>query len=231
MALDLSDDAKKKLLKGLADLISVPAELMFIVSVKDAKRRLLSVDLTVGVLANSDASAQQVKSDILKADLSSLLYDLGLQGLVSGFGKTDVIILTPSKGTPAPAPEPEKNPNTGVIVGSVVGAICLFCVTSSVAYYFLSLRSARKNLAEKLGSEGEMVVTPPSERIEPEEEELSVQAGLNRDINLMKDYSEVMRILDRTSYPTSLIGFSLRPSTTVIRPLSQAVGPREVELR
>ena len=76
-----------------------------------------------------------------------------------------------------------------------------------------------------------MVVTPPSERVEPEEEELSVQAGLNRDINLMKDYSEVMRILDRTSYPTSQIGFSLRPSTTVIRPLSRAVGPREVELR
>jgi len=230
---DLNDDAKRKFLKGLADLIHVPAELMFMVSVNDAKRRLLSVDLTVGVLANSDASAQQVKSDILKADLVGLINgvvnELGLQGLVSGIGKIDVINLRPSKGTPAPAPEPEKKSNTGVIVGSVVGAICFICVTSSVAHYFLSLRS-KKNLAEKPVSAGERVVTPPptlgSEdgrvvtRVEPEEEELSGLADFNRDIQLRKDYSEVMCTLQGTSDPMSPVAISLRPSRTVITPVA-----------
>jgi len=250
---DLSDDAKKKFLNGLADLIHVPAELMFIASVKDAKRRLFSVDLTVDVLANSDASAQQVKFDILKADvvglISSVLNGLGLQGLVSGIS-IDAIVLSPAKGTPAPAPEPEKKSNTGVIVGSVVGAICFICVASSVTYHFLSLRS-RKYLAE------ETMVTPPpppalmSESMPLQQSKMPggqlvmmpcstnpMQAEpppFPRDlappfpqIQRKEDYSEVKRMLQRTSnFSPAAVSQGFTGSS--IAPVD--VGPNEVELR
>jgi hypothetical protein len=147
-------------------------------------------------------------------------------------------------------PEPEKNSNTGVIAGSVVGAICFICVASSAAYHFLSLRS-RKCVVE------ETMVTPPppppalmtaSMPLQPSKmpggQRVMMSCAMNpmqmepppfpRDlaptfpqIQRKEDYSEVKRMLQRTSNLSPASVSKGRPSS--MTPVD--VDPNEEELR
>lgn len=202
-AADLRDDAKneKKFLTDLSEFLGVAVERMSLLSVQDARRRLLSIDLTVGVVTNSDAAAQKMSADVAAADFGAFLSALGWAN-VEVSGVTTVIISPPSQvGTPAPTATEKKPSNVPIIVAAGVGAVVFVCILASVVYFFLSRTAAKKKLSEKLGTteaggaeniEEATNVLEPELEPEPDFEDL---VDFNREIQLANGGPEVLRLV------------------------------------
>jgi DNA-binding beta-propeller fold protein YncE len=74
---DINQPTKDAFLKVFAALIGIPVELASIVSVKGDIRFLLSLQLNIEVITNSEESAERVRRAIAAADFSLALHDLG----------------------------------------------------------------------------------------------------------------------------------------------------------
>jgi len=240
-AADLRDDAKneKKFLIDLSEFLGVAVERMALLSVQDARRRLLSIDLTVGVVTNSDAAAEKMSADFAAADFGAFISALGWENIeVSGV--TTVIRGPPSQvSTPAPTATEKKPSNVPIIVAAGVGAVVFVCILASLVYFFLSHTAAKKKLSEKLGTteaggaeniEEATNVLELELEPEPDSEDL---VDFNRDIQLANCGPEVLRLVKERAKKMIAAPHPMEASAGAVHPdhFRVAMGLDEIDAR
>jgi len=209
VASDLNDQAQNDLLKALADIIGLDVELMEVVSVRDPRRRLLTVQLTLGIVAKSAAQGEEIKAAIANADIGALMAVVGW----SNIEVTDLETIvkapqsersTPMPSTPMPSTPASKVP---IIVAAVVGSTLFLGITVAVLYFVLSRRRAAQLLSEKRAVADSIeekisdlqppdIETMEETEIGTETETEAAVADFNRDIQLMENFGpEVMRLV------------------------------------
>jgi len=209
VASDLNDQAQNDLLKALADIVGLDVELMEVVSVRDPRRRLLTVQLTLGIVAKSAAQGEEIKAAIANADIGALMAVVGW----SNIEVTDLETIvkapqsersTPMPSTPMPSTPASKVP---IIVAAVVGSTLFLGITVAVLYFVLSRRRAAQLLSEKRAVADSIeekisdlqppdIETREETEIGTETETEAAVADFNRDIQLMENFGpEVMRLV------------------------------------
>lgn len=213
-AADLTDSVKNKILAQIAGEIGVPVERMSILSVKDARRRLLSVSLEIAVVANSQVSAEKIEKAIQDVDIEGVIQDVGDEEPSSNLKDivvSDVVsvVQKPPEKSTTPPPVSQDNSSAPIIVASVVGAILFAVILGALIYYFLSRRAVQKRLAEKLAAAESLEerLTDDAQSLEPptppaaqnaqeQQEERAGDTDFNRDIQLLETTGpEVSRLL------------------------------------
>lgn len=109
-------------------------------SIGDARRRLLAVDLTISILANSLASAAEIKANVESADLSTVELPDG-----ATIGSISVVVKDPKQKI-AKDPTPE-TPNRSIVAIIAVAIGAFVAVSLGAAFIFFYLR--RKIVREK----------------------------------------------------------------------------------
>jgi hypothetical protein len=150
-ASDLTADVLKAFKAAFALQIGgIAAARITSADIKDARRRLLTVDMSLGIVSNSDESAEKLAADIGKADLSGVANAAGLPGArVAGLV---VSVETASGGTLAPtaAPAtPESSSFPVLIVAALVGGVAGLSLMAAGGFYFSRMRNAKTLLALK----------------------------------------------------------------------------------
>jgi hypothetical protein len=211
----LQGEAKSGFLRAISDLLRVPVERIELLTVQDARRKLLSVDVTVGVVANSQNSADKIKEQIDIADLGALLAALGWQDIeVSGI-ETSVISPSSQQSTPLPASETQKGSDLPIIVAAVVGAVVLLGIVTALSFYVLTHRRAAEKHAvqDPIDDEIAQTQTEPEAEVEPEE-----ITDFNREIQLFESYGpEIMRLVQGTRNLTSMLS-PMESSASAVHP-------------
>jgi len=203
-ASNINDKVKNDLLKALADKLVIAVDQIEILSIQDARRRLLAVQLTLAIVANSATQGEEIRNSIASTDIGALLESLGFSNIVVSDVQIEVKAPSTASGTPMPTtpePKPKAASNVPIIVAAVVGSILFLGITAAVLYFVLSRRRAKQLLADKLAlpiKENISELPPPKTEtentdIETETEEIT---DFNRDIRLMENYGpELVRVL------------------------------------
>jgi hypothetical protein len=132
---DMNQQTKNAFLKVFAELIGIPVELASIVSVKVERRFLLSLQLNIEVITNSEESAERVRGAIAALDFKLALDDLGWHNVeinVAGApseASEGSLQQSTQKNTPLPlgaatriTQEKEGRLDSPIIAGVLVGA-------------------------------------------------------------------------------------------------------------
>ena len=130
---DISPPTKGALLKAFAALIRIPVELVSIVSVKDMRRGLLSVQITIEVITNSIESADRIRRTIAAADFRDLALDeLGWQDVeitLTGAPTGGAYTQSTQMSTPAPlktgqemVSDKEQRLDSPLVIGALLGS-------------------------------------------------------------------------------------------------------------
>ena len=157
-AADMNDAAKNTFKKSFAKLIKVAPELIKL-SVRNARRKLLAVDLKMEILTDSSSSAEKVQQAVQTADLKSI--DLPPGAKISDIS---VLINDPSKPpkTPSttPAAEPEKKSNVVVIIAAAIGGVVAISLMLALLLFYLRRVRLTKTELKLVSVESEPL--PPS---------------------------------------------------------------------
>jgi len=138
-AADMDDATRTTFLKSFAGVLRLSSERMSL-SIGDARRRLLAVDLTISILANSLASAAEIKANVESADLSTVELPDG-----ATIGSISVVVKDPKQKI-AKDPTPE-TPNRSIVAIIAVAIGAFVAVSLGAAFIFFYLR--RKIVREK----------------------------------------------------------------------------------
>jgi cysteine-rich repeat protein len=117
-AADITGEAKEKLITSLAKSLGIPKERIFDVTVRDARRRLLAVEVELGIAAASEEEAELVENTVQSADLSSVAADAGLQKAQIGRVETNVRQI---------GEETPQSSQAGMWVGIVITLAAVVC--------------------------------------------------------------------------------------------------------
>ena len=157
-AADMNDAAKNTFKESFAKLIKVAPELITL-SVRNARRKLLAVDLKMEILTDSSGSAEKIQQAVQSADLKSIDLPPGAK-----IGDISVLINDPSKPpkTPSttPAAEPEKKSNVVVIVAAAVGGVVAISLMLAILLFYLRRKTLTKTELKLVSVES--VPFPPS---------------------------------------------------------------------
>jgi hypothetical protein len=208
-ASNMNDKVKNDLLKALANRLVIAIDQMEILSIQDARRRLLAVQLTLALVANSATQAEEIKNSIASSDIGALLASLGFSNIVVSDVQIEVKAPPTASGTPmstTPEPKPKTASNVPVIVSAVVGSTLFLGITAAVLYFVLSRRRAKQLLADKLAlaeSIEEKISELPPPNTETENTEIETETeeitDFNRDIQLIENYGpELLRSVKGT---------------------------------
>jgi len=138
-AADMDDATQTAFLKSFAGVLRLSSERMSL-SIGDARRRLLAVDLTISILAKSSASAAEIKANVESADLSTVDLPDG-----ATIGSISVVVKDPTQKT---AQDPTlETPNRSIVMIIAVAIGALVAVSLGAAFIFFYLR--RKIVREK----------------------------------------------------------------------------------
>jgi len=146
-AADLSDDMKNDFVGALVEMLRLPSrDLVQDITVKDARRRLLAVDLSLGILTNGDDSADDLQNSIKNTDFGSLTNRAGWSdAAVAG---VEVSVLQPDGTAPPTTPPPAKKTAWPVMVAGVVGAVVALTLMATGSFYFYRRGVERKTQTE-----------------------------------------------------------------------------------
>lgn len=146
-AADLSDDMKNDFVGALVEMLRLPSrDLVQDITVKDARRRLLAVDLSLGILTNGGDSADDLQNSIKNTDFGSLTNRAGWSdAAVAG---VEVSVLQPDGTAPPTTPPPAKKTAWPVMVAGVVGAVVALTLMATGSFYFYRRGVERKTQTE-----------------------------------------------------------------------------------
>jgi hypothetical protein len=151
-AAGLSDDMKVAFVDALVEMLGLPSrDLVKDIAVKDARRRLLAVDLSLGILTNSDDSADSLQNTAKSTNFGTLTQRAGWSdATVSG---VEVSVLKPGGGgggggTPATTPAPADT-RWPVMVAGVLGAVAGLTLMATGSFYLFRRGREKNALAEK----------------------------------------------------------------------------------
>jgi hypothetical protein len=241
VASDLNDQAKNDLLKALADIIGLDVELMEVVSVRDPRRRLLTVQLTLGIVAKSAAQGEEIKAAIANTDIGALMAVVGWSNIEVTYLETIVKAPQSERSTPMPSTPASKVP---IIVAAVVGSTLFLGITVAVLYFVLSRRRAAQLLSEKRAVadsiEGKISDLQPPDIETREETEIGTEteteaavADFNRDIQLMENFGpEVMRLV-KGRRNMNVVPVPMEASADFVHPdlFQPAMDKEDIEMR
>lgn len=149
-AADLTDDMKNAFVDALVEVLSISSrERIQDVSVKDARRRLLALDLSMGILTNGDPAAASLQDNINSADFGSLGVRAGWIGASVGGVEVSVINPDGTTQTPATAPEEKEGSSVMIIVAGALGAVLGLTVVGAGTFYLHRRSVAKMDLAAK----------------------------------------------------------------------------------
>jgi len=141
---DLQKDEalREGLLKGIAEVLGIARELLQDVTITDARRRLLAVNLEFGIVAQSEDAANKLQAAVLSADFSKAA--AGIPG--AKLGKPTVTVRAPGVVVPktTPAPQEKKFNVLALILGlfGLAGFIAL-CVAGYLSWKSRRTRSGK----------------------------------------------------------------------------------------
>lgn len=133
---DLSAELKDAFRVSFASAIGIQAVRVTDFEVKDARRRLLAVDITLSIAASSASEADAVAANVAKADLSGVAGAAGLEGTT--IGEVFVSVEDPS-GQASVSPEPFP---VAVVAASVVGGLFALSLCAAGVFYVSRIRAA-----------------------------------------------------------------------------------------
>ena len=144
-ASDLVGAAKDAFLVAFARTIGITAQRIASFDIKDARRRLLAVDMTLGIVAASQSEADQLATDITGADLSNVASDAGLKGATVGGLQVSVQSADGEVFAPQPPSTASKESSFPMlaVVAASVGGISLCCLLAAGLLYVSRIRSAK----------------------------------------------------------------------------------------
>ncbi len=144
----VSSAVQKQLESAVANALGVQPVLVQFVSLKDARRRLLALSVTLRVRAANAADAAMLQAKTDSADFTNAIkMQTGLDVPVSGVNAK--VLSDPDAVDVVAAPETSNHPNTiiAAVVGSVGGLLLIITATYAVTFYVrrrkLSLKTAR----------------------------------------------------------------------------------------
>lgn len=149
-AAGLSEDMKRAFVDALVEMLGLPSkDLVQDIAVKDSRRRLLAVDLSLGILTNSDDSADSLQNTAKSKNFETLAQRAGWSGAtVSG---VEVSVLKPGGGggKPATTPAPAETRTWPVMVAGILGAVAGLTLMATGSFYLYRRVRERNALAEK----------------------------------------------------------------------------------
>jgi len=240
---NMNDKVKNDLLKALANRLVIAIDQMEILSIQDARRRLLAVQLTLALIANSATQAEEIKNSIASSDIGALLASLGFSNIVVSDVQIEVKAPPTASGTSmstTPEPKPKTASNVPVMVSAVVGSTLFLGITAAVLYFVLSRRRAKQLLADKLAlaeSIEEKISELPPPNTETENTEIETETeeitDFNRDIQLIENYGpELLRSAKGTTHK-NMAPMPMEASAGAVHPnaFQPVIDSEDVEMR
>ena len=138
-ASDIQGDVKDRFISSFADAMGLQKERVYIVTVADARRRLLAVNVEFGIAAKSDEDVSALKTSVEKADLSTVATAAGLSD--AKIASVETSILQP--GEAGEAKQEADLSQVGIYVGVVVTLAVVICAMGA-CYWFWHHPSMQK---------------------------------------------------------------------------------------
>ena len=124
-------------------------------SIIDARRKLLAVDLNMVILTNSDNAAENIQASVQGADLSAVNLPQG-----ATVGAVRAVINVPFTTTPPPIiSTPVEKSNLAIIIAVVVSAFVVISLFAALLYFYFRRRSVQQSDIKILSTERD--ATPP----------------------------------------------------------------------
>ena len=138
-ASDIKGAAKDRFISSFATAMGLQKERVFIVSLADARRRLLAVNIELGIAAKSDEDADTLKTSVENADLSAVAAGAGLSD--TKIAGVETSVLQPDD---AMRDLDEGSSQVGVYVGVVV-TLAVVIAGMACCYWFWHHPSMQKD--------------------------------------------------------------------------------------
>lgn len=136
-ASDIQGDVKDRFISSFANAMGLKKERVYIVTLADARRRLLAVNVELGIAAKSNEDASALKTSVENADLSAVAAGAGLSN--ANIASVETQILQPGEAIP----EADAS-QVGIYVGVVVTLAAVICAMGA-CYWFWHHPSMQKD--------------------------------------------------------------------------------------